>query len=156
MSKFNLLPFDTVLPTSDYSSAPLYDGTHNGIMQLDAGAYYKLVGILQQGFAPANSPIPVMQDVIGGVTGVPYNENVDVVQGTEPYTYAIVSGALPTGLSLNTSTGVISGTPTVVGSYTFEITVTDVNDLEGSFSFTIEIVTPSVASSGNGFSVSFG
>jgi uncharacterized protein (DUF433 family) len=45
--------------------------------------------------------------------------------GWAPYTFAISAGALPTGLSLNTSTGVISGTATAQGSYTATLRVTD-------------------------------
>ncbi|MDC1143148.1 choice-of-anchor D domain-containing protein, partial [Planctomycetota bacterium] len=46
------------------------------------------------------------------------------IQGAAPYTWSVYSGALPTGLTLSTA-GVISGTPTIVGSYTFIIRVTD-------------------------------
>jgi len=46
--------------------------------------------------------------------------------GGSSITYAIVSGALPTGLSLNTSTGAITGTPTgSTGTYTITISATD-------------------------------
>ena len=44
--------------------------------------------------------------------------------GTAPYTYAS-SGTLPTGMTLNASTGVLGGTPTAAGSFTFNITATD-------------------------------
>jgi hypothetical protein len=44
--------------------------------------------------------------------------------GTAPYTWAITSGALPTGLSLS-SAGVLSGTPTAFGTFNFTVTVTD-------------------------------
>ncbi|RNJ49369.1 Ig domain-containing protein [Methylocystis hirsuta] len=43
--------------------------------------------------------------------------------GTGPYTYAVQSGALPAGLALNA--GVISGTPTTLGPYSFTIRATD-------------------------------
>lgn len=39
------------------------------------------------------------------------------------YSFAITAGALPTGVTLNTDTGVISGTPTEVGEFTPTITV---------------------------------
>jgi hypothetical protein len=44
--------------------------------------------------------------------------------GTAPYTWAIASGALPTGLTLSPS-GVLSGTPTAFGTFNFTVTVTD-------------------------------
>ena len=46
--------------------------------------------------------------------------------GTPPYTnWTVTAGALPPGLSLGPATGVISGTPTTAGTYTFFVTVTD-------------------------------
>ena len=44
--------------------------------------------------------------------------------GTAPYTWAITSGALPTGMALS-SAGVLSGTPTAFGTFSFGVTVTD-------------------------------
>ncbi len=44
--------------------------------------------------------------------------------GTPPYTWSIIAGALPSGLTLATN-GVISGTPTVSGIFNFTVRVTD-------------------------------
>ena len=45
--------------------------------------------------------------------------------GKAPYTYAISVGSLPPGLSLNPSTGAITGTPTAGGTFTFTVRATD-------------------------------
>lgn len=58
------------------------------------------------------------------VVGVPFSQSLGALGGTPPYTWSLVSGSLPTGLSLSTS-GVISGTPTVVGTSSFTVQVTD-------------------------------
>lgn len=60
-----------------------------------------------------------------GTAGTPYSGTLVATGGTPPYTFAITGGSLPPGLSLNTSTGVISGTPTTVGIYPYTAQVTD-------------------------------
>lgn len=45
--------------------------------------------------------------------------------GTTPYTFTITAGSLPTGLSLNSSTGAITGTASGSGTSNFTVTVTD-------------------------------
>lgn len=47
-----------------------------------------------------------------GTVGVLYSASFTATGGTSPYTFAITSGALPAGLTLNASTGAITGTPT--------------------------------------------
>lgn len=75
--------------------------------------------------AGAPPPLGASCPLNTAVVGVPYSEFVNVAGGVPPYTFALTGGSLPTGLSLNTSTGEISGTPTVTGPFTYEITVTD-------------------------------
>ncbi len=50
---------------------------------------------------------------------VAYSLPLSVSGGTAPYTYSLASGTLPPGLTLNTTTGLISGTPTTQGAYAF-------------------------------------
>lgn len=56
-----------------------------------------------------------------------------------PFTYSIVTGVLPTGLSLNTSTGAITGTPSAQGTFPFVARVTDSASNTFNHAFTIAI-----------------
>lgn len=53
--------------------------------------------------------------------GTPYTDSVAFAAPNTTTGYGIQSGTLPTGLSLNTANGTVSGTPTVAGSYSFTL-----------------------------------
>ncbi len=59
--------------------------------------------------------------------GQPYSQPVSASGGQTPYTWSLLSGSLPPGLSLasGTPSATISGTPTSPGSYPFTVEVTD-------------------------------
>ena len=57
--------------------------------------------------------------------GEPYSATLTAEGGEKPYTWALASGSLPEGLSLDPGTGVISGTASNAGESTFDVIVTD-------------------------------
>jgi hypothetical protein len=59
-----------------------------------------------------------------GQLGVPFQTSLSGSGGVTPYTWT-VTGTLPAGLSLNASSGAIAGTPTLAGTSTFAIVLTD-------------------------------
>lgn len=75
----------------------------------------------------------------GGNLGQVYSQTLLAPALTAPMTWVLLNGTIPDGLTLNTSTGVISGTPTLESNYSFQIQVTDVNGLDCLKNFTLSI-----------------
>jgi hypothetical protein len=95
----------------------------NGSQSLVA---YKRI-IAGRGAADPFGPIPltfVTQSLPQGTPSNAYNAQLQASGGTVPYTFSIVSGSLPAGLSLSSS-GSITGTPTAEGVSTVTFSVTD-------------------------------
>ncbi len=67
----------------------------------------------------ASSPAAATQ------VGVAYSQANVASGGTSPYAYAISAGALPAGVTLNAVTGLVSGTPTSAGAFSYTVQVTD-------------------------------
>lgn len=69
-----------------------------------------------------------------------YSQKIVATGGIAPFNWTLTKGILPTGMSLDASTGVISGVATAVSSNTFTIQVTDSENAMASATFTISIV----------------
>jgi hypothetical protein len=117
----------------------------------DAGSY-TVVGTVGACSSAPSAPFTLSVAAItlspaelpGGSVGIAYSQTITASGGTAPYTFSM-SGALPPGLAL-TSTGVVSGTPTTAGSYTFAVMATDSQGCFGTHTYTLDVVALAVVS----------
>ncbi|WP_219119139.1 putative Ig domain-containing protein, partial [Janthinobacterium sp. UMAB-56] len=94
--------------TVQAADAHLFTGTQS---------YTIVVSSATLSLTPATLPNPTAE--------APYTATLTAAGGTAPYTFSVSSGSLPAGLSLNTATGVLSGTTNVAGSFTFSLRASD-------------------------------
>jgi len=59
------------------------------------------------------------------VAGSAYSQQLAASGGLPPYAWSISSGTLPAGLTLDVSTGLLTGTPTDKGTFTFVVSIAD-------------------------------
>ena len=75
-----------------------------------------------------NAPKPpvsiITTSLPAGVVSTAYSQTLGATGGTTPYTWSVPSGTLPPGLSLSAA-GVIAGSPTTAGTFSFTVKVTD-------------------------------
>jgi hypothetical protein len=114
------------LPTTDQRGFARISGT-----AVDIGAY------------EVQEPILSPATLADGTYGTAYSQALTATEATGgaggPYTLAVMAGTLPTGLSLDGTSGTLSGTPTAPGSYTFTVMATDSGGFSASQSYTLMI-----------------
>ena len=104
------------------SGAPTASGTFNFTVQvIDASGQTATKAVILS-IAPAEG---LTFSPLNGEVGVAYSQQPVLTGGTAPFTWAIVAGSVPTGLALNASTGLLSGTPTAAGNFSMTVSVTD-------------------------------
>ena len=78
----------------------------------------------------------------GGMVGTAYRQTITVAGGVAPYGYAVSPNSLPAGLSLDPTTGAITGTPTASGSFGFTISATDSYGARGTVNYSLAVAPP--------------
>jgi large repetitive protein len=86
----------------------------------------------------ANAPLVRTGTLPDGFVGTPYSSGLSAAGGHPPYKWS-TDGSLPPGLTLNPSSGSITGLPTVKGSYPFTAVVSDSQSATASQAYTIKV-----------------
>src|SRR5690349_3408368 len=148
--------------SSSAYSTPATSSSDNGVqftvvVSNSAGSVTSSAAILT-----VNASIPLLQvtssQLPGGTIGSAESATLSASGGTSPYSWSVSSGTLPTGLSLSSS-GTLSGTPTVAGAFPFTVAVKDAVSGSASASLSINVVTAapptvSISNPANGATVS--
>ena len=128
-------------PTGSISGTPTTAGTSTFTLQVKGAttaiASQQFTLVIVSGLAistPASLP--------GATAGAAYSQALAAVGGIPPYQWTMVKGALPAGLTLNASTGIISGTPAAAGNFSITVQVADARPASASQVFTLVVALP--------------
>jgi uncharacterized protein YhjY with autotransporter beta-barrel domain len=125
----------TVAFTSTTTSVCTISGTTltlltTGICTIDANqagnGTYSAAAPVQRSFTVTPATLVITTNAATGTqVGAAYSQTNPASGGIAPYTYALNAGAFPPGTTLDTTTGTVSGTPTVAGTFSYRLQVTD-------------------------------
>lgn len=143
---FNSSPMPTALLTSNrnqlVASVPASAIVSAGTVPVSLGTSdgYRTPGFPFTIVAPGPPPLQLLtfSPLPPGVVNTPYSFTFMASQGAGGYTFSVTDGTLPAGLKLS-SAGVLSGTPTAIGSSQFTLQVADSSQGTVSRIFTINI-----------------
>ncbi|MDX2152609.1 MAG: putative Ig domain-containing protein [Bryobacteraceae bacterium] len=115
--------------TGDITGTPTVNGTYNFVVRVTEDPVNLPVRNATQPLSirvvDALIPPPAGTSLPPAGLNQPYSARVAVQGGIEPLTFELFSGQLPPGLVLGPTSGLIAGTPTVGGTFTFVVKVTD-------------------------------
>jgi len=81
----------------------------------------------------------------GSTAGTAYSQTLASSGGTAPLSWSVIDGTLPPGISLAGATGILSGTPTVVGTSTFTVQLADAAGALTSHAFDLTVSSGTAA-----------
>ncbi len=113
-------------------------------IQLSLAVIFAIIVFTSQPvFATTKNPLTVTGNIPDGVATQSYSGRVTASGGTAPYTYKAAN--LPKGLSINNSTGAITGTCNSTGKFSFTVYVTDSSTKYGNGAFAVTFNQPPVS-----------
>jgi hypothetical protein len=120
-------------PTTAQQSTFTVQVSDTGNPQQTATATYTLTVVL-------STLVITTTSLPNGTQNAPYSATLQSSGGNPPVTWSIVSGTLPPSLTLNSATGVISGTPSTVTTANFTVQATDTTPASVTQALTLTIV----------------
>ncbi len=139
-------PSDRVFSFFNYANGGAFNGLANNLLiygRALSGAEALSLNSLIAAPGLATSPAITSATPPGGSIGKGYSFSFTAA-GSPTITWSIATGTMPTGLSLNTTTGVLSGTPTLAGSYSFTVQAANGTLPNASATYTV-VITPLAA-----------
>lgn len=133
------LPTGLALNGATISGTPTTIGSYTFTIQVADSASAKATQqftIVIGGLAITTTALP------SAAVGAAYSATLSAA-GTAPYTWVVTQGTLPSGLTLDTSSGTISGTPTAAGTSNITVQVTDNTGAATSAAFTLTVISAS-------------
>jgi hypothetical protein len=126
--------------TGNLQGTPQNTGTFNFTIQVADKASASISQSYSIAISAPALAITVVSSLPDGAVGVSYNQKLPVTAsgGTAPYTWTLVSGAVP-GLIFDSSGVALSGTPTTAGTYSPVVQVTDAGGLTATRSLPLTI-----------------
>jgi hypothetical protein len=114
--------------TFAFSSVTLINFTVPASLGSSAGTAHTVTVSCPLAVLTMNSPVTLPNAKVGVAYTANLGQLAQVQGGVPPLTYSLASGALPTNFTLSPS-GVVTGTPSSAGSFTFSFTVRDSSGL---------------------------
>jgi hypothetical protein len=158
-SAFNNPPLHTYVNTTATPEAPYTYGSTSAFPTSTYTSANYWVDVLFSSSTSGGTSLKVGTTSLPNATkSVTYSQSLAASGGSSPYSWSLSSGSLPTGLGLSSS-GTISGTPTVAGTSPFTVIVKDSASASASANLSINVVTAaapavSINSPVNGVTVS--
>lgn len=128
-------PFNWSVPSGDFPAGLIINSATSEITgsPTTPGEYiFNVLVVDSFSTSDITSQIIIVADALAfsgslpsGVTNAPYSAGLTISNGVSPFVWSIVTGSLPAGLTINSSTGIISGTPTASGSFSITIQIED-------------------------------
>ncbi len=126
--------------TGAITGVPAAPGTSNFTIKVTDNASSSITQSFTLTINPATAVTPATPAT--GAVNENYSFTPAAAGGAGSYTWSVTSGQVPGGLSFNTSTGAITGTPAVANTFNFSLTATDIIGSAASQAFTITINGP--------------
>ncbi len=131
----NLTGTSTLILVGDFNQ----DGKNDLATNIPSGQ--RVAILLNNCVANASMLAITPGSLAAGMVGVAFNQSFTASGGMAPYTFSLLSGTLPNGVTLNAN-GTLSGTPTQTGTFTFTIKVIDKNGCMGTLTIQWRVVCP--------------